>query len=84
MKSERTDINLLREYHTWLRLERGYSPNTIEGYEMDLEKLREYADRQGIDFVKMDFDQLQEFIFQQFKDIKSEATQARVLAGTIN
>ena len=22
---------LLREYHTWLRLERGYSPNTIEG-----------------------------------------------------
>lgn len=81
MKSERTDINLLREYHTWLRLERGYSPNTIEGYEMDLQKLREYADRQGIDFVKMDFDQLQEFIFQQFKDIKSEATQARVLAG---
>ena len=81
MKSERTDINLLREYHTWLRLERGYSPNTIEGYEMDLQKLREYANRQGIDFVKMDFDQLQEFIFQQFKNIKSEATQARVLAG---
>lgn len=81
MKSERTDINLLREYHTWLRLERGYSPNTIEGYEMDLQKLREYADRQGIDLVKMDFDQLQEFIFQQFKNIKSEATQARVLAG---
>ena len=29
----------------------------------------------------MDFDALQEFIFEQFKDIRSEATQARILAG---
>ena len=78
---------LLREYHTWLRLERGYSPNTIEGYEMDLGKLRtyctEHVDSKGkkLDFVHISFEALEEFIFQQFKDIKSEATQARVLAG---
>ena len=76
-----SDEALLKEYHTWLRLERGYSLNTVEGYEMDLEKLRTYAREHGEDFVRMDFDALQDFIFETFKDIRSEATQARVLAG---
>lgn len=72
---------LLREYHTYLRLERGYSQNTIDGYEMDLDKLLAYCKEHGVDIVKMDFEQLQDFIFEQFKTIKSEATQARVLSG---
>lgn len=72
---------LLREYHTYLRLERGYSQNTIDGYEMDLDKLLAYCKEHGVDFVKMDFEQLQDFIFEQFKTVKSEATQARVLSG---
>jgi len=72
---------LLREYHTYLRLERGYSPNTVEGYEMDLDKLRSYCDEHNVDFVHMDFDALQDFVFEAFKTVKSESTQARVLAG---
>lgn len=80
-KQMTSDTSLLREYHTWLRLERGYSPNTVEAYEMDLDKLRDYATKHGIDFVHMEFEQLEEFIFETFKTIKSEATQARVLAG---
>ena len=72
---------LFREYHTYLRLERGYSENTIEGYEMDLDKLRTYGEEHEMDIVHMTFDQLQDFIFDAFKDVKSEATQARVLAG---
>ena len=72
---------LAKEYHTWLRLERGYSPNTVEGYEMDLDKLRAYAKDHHLDVVHLDFDALQEFIFETFKTVKSEATQARVLAG---
>ena len=81
------DTELLREYRTWLRLERGYSSNTIEGYEMDLDKLRAYCaehvdkNNKPLDPVKLDFDALQDFIFVQFKDIRSEATQARILAG---
>ena len=80
-KQMTSDTSLLREYHTWLRLERGYSPNTVEAYEMDLDKLREYATEHGIDFVHMEFEQLETFIFESFKNIRSEATQARVLAG---
>ena len=58
-----SDEHLRREYHTWLRLERGYSPNTIEGYEMDLDKLRAYAKEHGLDIVHMDFDALQDCIY---------------------
>ncbi len=80
-KTIKSDEALLREYHTYLRLERGYSPNTVEGYEQDLEKLRTYCKDNNVDFVHMEFEQLEDFIFKQFKDTRSEATQARILAG---
>ena len=80
-KTITSDANLRREYHTWLRLERGYSPNTIEGYEMDLDKLRAYGEEHKVDIVHMSFDELQECIFTLFKDVRSEGTQARILAG---
>lgn len=80
-KAVKSDEALLREYHGYLRLERNYSPNTVEAYEMDLEKLRAYAKKHGLDYVHMDFEALEAFVFEQFKTIQSEATQARVLAG---
>lgn len=80
-KAVKSDEALLREYHGYLRLERNYSPNTVEAYEMDLDKLRAYAKEHGLDYVHMDFEALEAFVFEQFKTIQSEATQARVLAG---
>ena len=86
-KTITSDEALLREYHTYLRLERSYSPNTVEGYETDLAKLREYASThtgkngEPLDYVHMDFEDLEAFVFNQFKETKSEATQARILAG---
>ena len=80
-KTVTSDQELLREYHTYLRLERSYSPNTIEAYEMDLDKLRLYAEEHGLDVVHMSFEELEEFVFEQFKSVQSEATQARILAG---
>ena len=75
-KTITSDANLRREYHTWLRLERGYSPNTIEGYEMDLDKLRAYGEKHKVDIVHMSFDELQECIYTLFKDVRAEGTQA--------
>jgi len=80
-KTITSDEQLRKEYHTYLRLERGFSPNTVEGYEMDLDKLRAYGEEHGVDIVHLDFDQLQECIYALFKDIKNEGTQARMLAG---
>jgi len=80
-KEIKSDEQLRKEYHTWLRLERGYSSNTIEGYEMDLDKLRAYAAEHGIDYVHLSFDELQDCIYALCKELRSEATQARLLAG---
>lgn len=75
------EIDIFQQYHTYLRLERGYSVHTVEGYEMDLAKLRSYMDEHGVDVVHASFEELQAFVFDTFKTISSSATQARVLAG---
>lgn len=75
------DKDLFHEYRTYLRLERNYSSNTIESYEMDLDKLRSYAEQYHLDIVHTSFEQLQAFLFDTFKTCTSPATQARVLAG---
>ena len=72
---------LAKEYHTYLKLERGLSPNSIEAYERDLQRLQSYMDLHGIDIVKATYEDLQAFVFETFKDISSIRTQARLIAG---
>ena len=72
---------LAKEYHTYLKLERGLSPNSIEAYERDLQRLQSYMDLHGIDIVKATYEDLQAFVFEIFKNISSVRTQARLIAG---
>lgn len=75
----KTDID--KEYHTYLRLERGLSVNSVEAYERDLRCLNAYLSGHGVDSVKATFDDLQAFVFDTFKDIPNSRTQARLLSG---
>lgn len=52
---------LLRRYHQYLKLERGYSANTIEAYEGDLGKYLSYADDEHIDPLAPTLSQLHHF-----------------------
>ena len=70
-----------REYHTYLKLERGLSDNSVTAYELDFRRLKEYMDKYHIDVVRANFDDLQNFVFETFKDIKSAKTQARLLSS---
>ena len=70
-----------KEYHKYLKLERGLSPNSIEAYERDLQRLQSYMDLHDIDIVKATYDDLQAFVFETFKGISSVRTQARLVAG---
>lgn len=74
-------IMLIKEYRTYLKLERGLSANTVAAYLMDYERLQAYAEAHGIDVVKASYDDLQAFVFDTFKQIKSIRTQARLVAG---
>lgn len=70
-----------KEYHTYLKLERGLSPNSVAAYEQDLLRLKSYMDAHGIDIVRATYDDLQAFVFDTFKSISSVRTQARLIAG---
>lgn len=72
---------LEREYHTYLKLERGLSPNSIIAYEQDLQRLQSYMDGHNIDIVKAKYEDLQAFVYEQSKSISSVRTQARLIAG---
>ena len=72
---------LTKEYRTYLKLEKGLSNNSIEAYLMDYQRLKEYADKHGIDVVHARLEDLQAFIYDISKEIISIRTQARLIAG---
>ena len=72
---------IAKEYHTYLKLERGLSDNSVTAYELDFKRLKTYMDEHHIDVVRATFDDLQAFVFENFKLIKSAKTQARLLSS---
>ena len=72
---------LIKKYHTYLKLEKGLSDNSVEAYQQDLQRLLNYMEKHSIDIVRASFDDLQAFVFDTFKDISSVRTQARLIAG---
>ena len=72
---------LEKEYHAYLKLEKGLSANSVEAYERDYQRLKTYMDAHGVDVVRASFDDLQAFVFDTFKDVASVRTQARLIAG---
>ena len=52
---------ILRRYFQYLRMERSYTPNTLNAYLMDLQKLLNYFADDGIDFRKVTLAQLDHF-----------------------
>lgn len=70
-----------REYHTYLKLERGLSDNSVVAYELDFKRMEAYMKEHQIDVVHATFDDLLSFVFETFKNIKSAKTQARLLSS---
>ncbi len=74
-------MNYEREYHTYLRLERAYSVNTIASYELDLQKLFSYFEAHQIDPVHAQLADLQAFLYDTFRSNSNPRTQARLIAS---
>ena len=78
----KTELDLLlRRYYQYLKLERGFSPNTIEAYEHDLEKFLTYTEDTHADLLKPTLQDFHHFAATLI-DLDIAATSlSRILSG---
>ncbi len=77
----KTSDSIYKEYHTYLRLERSLSDNSVLAYEQDLVKLRTFLEERNIDPVKASYADLQDFVYSSFGQDTNARSQSRILSG---
>jgi integrase/recombinase XerD len=78
---KKTPSNIVRQYQRYLKLQRGYSANTLDAYIRDLLKLINYLDAVDKDVLDVELSDLQHFA-ASLHDIGIHArSQCRILSG---
>ena len=74
--------NAIRDYQLFLKIERGLSINTIDGYSRDLIKLTNYLEQKDIKSspIIVDKEIIQQFIYEIAKQVNPRS-QARIISG---
>jgi len=72
----------IKDYQSYLRIERGLSKNTIENYGFDIERLCLFLETNQIDIspIKISDETLQQFIYTVAKEVNPRS-QARIISG---
>ena len=73
--------DILRKYKQYLRLERSYSPNTLDAYIRDLQKLFNFYSDNGIDFRNVELKDLDMFAGTLRDNGLTPRSLARILSG---
>jgi integrase/recombinase XerD len=80
-KDKKTPTNIIRSYQRYLKLQRGYSPNTLDAYIRDLLKLINYLEDVDKHVLDVELSDLQHFA-ASLHDIGIHArSQCRILSG---
>lgn len=74
-------MELTKHYLRYLKLERGYSPNTVEAYKHDLDWLLGYLEQEGVDPLSVKLEDLEHFAAMLADHGISAKSQARILSG---
>lgn len=74
--------NALKDYQSYLKIEKGLSKNSIESYTRDVQKLMRFLAEtdSAIDAVEINGEQIQFFIYEVSKTINARS-QARLISG---
>lgn len=72
---------IYKDYHTYLRLERSMSDNSVQAYEQDLQKLRTYCSEHDINPIHATFEDLQAFVYDYFGERSNVRSQSRIISG---
>lgn len=72
----------IKDYQSYLGIERGMSKNTIENYSFDIERLRLFLETNKIEVspLKITDETIQQFIYQVSKELNPRS-QARIISG---
>ncbi len=78
---KKNDTNVVNRYMRYLKLERNYSPNTLDAYWHDLQKLLGYLDAEHIDVTDVRLEDLQTFAATLHDIGVGPTSQCRILSG---
>ncbi|MDR0348352.1 MAG: site-specific tyrosine recombinase XerD [Tannerella sp.] len=78
---ENKENSIINKYKTYLRLEKGFSPNTREAYLNDLNKLIQFINGESLSVKTIRYENLQQFVAQLCDMGISARSQARIISG---
>ena len=76
-----SQVNVVRNYQRYLKLQRGFSPNTLDAYQRDLQKLLVYLEQEGKDIYEVELGDLQHFAATLHDICIHPRSQCRILSG---
>jgi len=72
---------VLRQYRSFLMLEKSFSDNTYQAYVHDVQKLLQFLEDEKISYLTVTLVDLQHFLFQLAQIGINERSQARIISG---
>ena len=74
--------NALKDYQSYLKIEKGLSKNSIESYTLDVEKLMKFLseNESSIDPIQINGEEIQFFIYEVSKQLNARS-QSRLISG---
>jgi len=75
------ESDIIRKYNTYLRLEKSLSPNTLDAYTRDLDKLLSFAADEKKKVTEITYSDLQQFVARLHDIGIHPRSQARIISG---
>ena len=78
---KKSPTNVVRSYQRYLKLQRGFSANTLDAYQRDLQKLLDYLAQEGKSVQEVKLEDLQHFTATLHDIGIHPRSQCRILSG---
>ncbi len=73
--------DLVREYTSYIKVEKGLSKNSIDSYRRDLNKLRDWCDKNGLEMLSLERNDLREWLIDLTAANLAETSKLRLLSS---